>query len=198
MANFFHEMQQLAADYNRLRPLLISTGWVSAEEVPVLSTLGMELNINKVIGSLDAQWSGLHMHQDTHSFTPGLEALPEESIRHTAIRGRAFTVSGYARPLGPDGRRRNDAGGALPFLVRPKSRNPGDRAVFDIVPAFHNTGAFFFPHTTHGVGRMPATDSVRYSFQAFYPSAEVWSELLPRISAGELREELSPGKLHGV
>ena len=54
-----------------------------------------------------------------------------------------------------------------------------------------NTGVFFFPHTLHGVGRMPEIGpaggpSMRYSFQVFYPERETWNRLIkPRIDVGE-------------
>jgi hypothetical protein len=76
-------------------------------------------------------------------------------------------------------------GGGLPFLVRESARNPGDKAVFDLVAADHNTGASFFPHTTHGVGRMPARESVRYSFQSFYPAAQAWNRITWRLAFGD-------------
>ena len=87
-------------------------------------------------------------------------------------------------------------GGALPFMLRGSTRNAGDKAIFDVVPAHHNTGAFFFPHTTHGVGRMPAVGpqggaSIRYSFQVFFPELETWTKAIePRIASGELAREL--------
>jgi hypothetical protein len=137
------------------------------------------MNANRVIGSERARWSGLHLHNDRTRFNTALQAVPTHSIHHDTVKARALTVSGYARPLGRTGARMNDLGGALPFLVRPSARNPGDRAVLDILPAHHNSGALFFPHTIHGVSRMPP-GGVRYSFQAFFPAAAAWAEISQR------------------
>jgi len=178
----FEDLQNLGRSYNSVRETMIAGGCVTEAEAPPIAVDGMEMNLSRVIGSQDARWSGHALHQDTHRFNPGMQALPQGSVQHNSIRARAFTVSGYARPLGSDGERRNDWGGGLPFLVRPSARNMADKSVFDIVPANHNTGALFFPHTTHGVSRMPATNSVRYSFQAFYPASEAWKTISKRLS----------------
>ena len=145
---------------------------------------GVELNVNRVVGTVDAIWSGLHLHRDDTRFTNGLRALDETTIAHEAVLARALTISGYARPRDEAGVPRDDVGGALPFLLRDSAKNPGDRAVFDIVPARHNTGAFFFPWTVHGVGRM-VEGGVRYSFQAFFPRASEWRNIRERLAKGE-------------
>lgn len=192
----FEELQEFGRSYNAIREQMIASGKVTAEEAPAIAVDGAEMNINLVIGLPGHQWSGLHLHRDMLRFNDSLTALNEESIRHAAVTSRAFTFSGYSRPIAEDGTRMNDMGGALPFMLRQSTRNAGDRAIFDIVPAHHNTGAFFFPHTTHGVARMPEIGptggpSIRYSFQVFFPELEAWEKaLVPRIESGELAREL--------
>lgn len=82
-------------------------------------------------------------------------------------------------------------------MVRDGVKHPGDRGVFDVVLAKHNTGAWFFPHTVHGVARM-TPGSLRYSFQAFFPRRDVWErDIRPRIARGELARELTEAARHG-
>lgn len=190
-------LQDLGRSYNAARSGLIAAGVATAASVPPVAPDGMELVVNRVVGTRAAAWSGLPLHTDDSRFNAALRALHEGSVRHDQVRGRALTVSGYARALAPSGERMNDLGGALPFVVRPEARNPGDAAVFDIVPAHHNTGVVFFPRTIHGVGRMPA-GSVRYSFQAFYPSHAAWQAIAQRIAAGELEHELAAALVREV
>ncbi len=185
-----------ADDYNALRPLLLAQG-VRPEEAPEIAPEGLELNVNKVVGTRRAVWSGLHPHRDMRRFNDALVALDEQSVRHAAIRARALTFSAYFRPLDAEGRRREDAGGALSFQLRAGMRQPGDRAIWDCVLAQHNVGTVFFPHTVHGVARM-VPDSVRYSFQVFFPGREAWEgEIQPRIASGELADELAVASRRG-
>jgi hypothetical protein len=185
----FQDLQAFGESFNGIREKLLATGRAKPEEVPAIASRGMEMNVNRVVGAPQARWSGLHLHRDMTRFVNSLQALGPDSVRHAAIRARALTVSGYARPVGADGNRRNDLGGALSFHLRPAARRAGDRDVFDVVAADHNTGAFFFPHTTHGVARM-TPGGIRYSFQAFFPAMVEWNAIERRISAGELRREL--------
>lgn len=194
LGQLWHALQQLGRSYNAASAGLIDAGLATADVMPALALDGMELVVNRVVGTGAAAWSGLPLHTDDARFNAALRALRPGSVRHDQVRGRVLTVSGYARPLGPDGARMNDLGGALPFVVRPGARNPGDAAVFDIVPAHHNTGVVFLPRTVHGVGRMPA-GSVRYSFQAFYPSQPAWQAIARRIEAGELDRELAAARV---
>lgn len=185
------ELIEFGKSYNAVREEMIASGYATAEEVPEIAAEAGEMNFNLVIGLPGHQFSGLRLHQDMTRFTAGLEAIRESSVYHTAVRARAFTMSGYARPIGPDGQRMNDIGGALPFITRKGAWQDGERGVLDIVPAYHNTGAFFFPHTTHAVARMPPTGSFRYSFQVFFPEKNAWEqEILPRIEEGELQREV--------
>ena len=157
---------------------------------------GMEMNVNCVVGGPAAQWSGLHPHQDMKRFTDGLRALPPESIRHAAVRARALTISVYFRRTTEHHQRMPSTGGALTFTTPEPARGPGERNVFDIVLADHNTGAIFLPSTIHGVARMPVMPDIRYSAQAFFPEKAVWeSEIMPRIDSGELVRELDQAKL---
>jgi len=185
----FQDMQAFGESFNAVREKLLATGKVKPEEVPEIATRGIEMNVNRVVGAPQARWSGLHLHRDMTRFIDSLLAMPPQSVRHAAIRARALTVSGYARPVGLDGNRRNDLGGALTFHVRSGAKHAGDRDVFDVVAANHNTGAFFFPQTTHGVARM-TPGGIRYSFQAFFPAMAAWKVIERRIAAGELRREL--------
>lgn len=193
LRDLYDDLVEFANSYNAARARMIETGEVTAEEVPALAAEGAEMNVNLVVGSPAAQYSGLHLHQDMNRFTAALEAIRDSSVYHTAVRGRAFTFAGYARPIGENGERMNDIGGALPFILRRGMRAEGERAIFDIHEAHHNTGAFFYPHTLHGVARMPPAPqgSYRYSFQVFYPEQRVWTEeVAPRIESGELAEEV--------
>lgn len=196
LKSMFEELQEFGRSYNAVREQMIASGLVKAADAPPIAVEGAEMNVNLVIGGPGHQWTGLHMHRDMVRFNDSLIALDKEGVRHAAITARAFTFSGYARPLGEDGGRMNDAGGALPFFLRDATHNPGDKKIFDVVPAHHNTGAFFFPHTTHGVGRMPEVNtygvpSMRYSFQVFFPEETTWNTLIkPRIESGELAREL--------
>lgn len=177
----FRALQNFGRSFNALRPVLLANG-VTPEEAPELAVEGMELNVNRV----QPPWSGLHPHQDHHRFTAAAQRLSADTLRHAAVRGRVFTVSGYARRTRADGSPANDLGGALTFYVRRGVRGPEDKAVHDVVAADHNTGAAFFAHTLHGVSRMTAPGSVRYSFQAFYPSRTAWEAIAKRIAGGEL------------
>ena len=183
--------------YNRHRQLMIDSGLVSAEEIPEIASDGLEMNVNRVIGVDGAQWSGLHPHRDMRRFNDALVALGTDSVRHAAIRARALTFSAYFRPLDKEGKRMNDTGGALAIQLRTGVRQLGDRGIWDCVLADHNTGAWFFPHTVHGVSRMQP-GGVRYSFQVFYPQRDVWeTKILPRITSGELAKELAEAARHG-
>jgi len=184
IARLFTALQNVGYGYNLARERAARARKIASWMMPAIAVAGMELNVNRVVGTSDAVWSGLHLHTDMTRFNTSLRALDHASVAHAAVRARVFTVTGYARPIGADGSRLNDLGGALPMIVRPGARNPGDRAVFDIVPAYHNSGAFFFAGTVHGVGRM-TIGGVRYSFQAFYPSAVGWDDINRRIAAGE-------------
>ena len=197
LRRLYRALQAWAASWNAQRPMLIAAGLIDADEAPEIAPQGIEMNVNRVVGSDRALWSGLHLHRDMHRFTDGLRALDESSVRHAAIRARGLTVSAYFRPLDAAGRRLSDTGGALVFMVRDGARNPGDRGVFDVVLAEHNTGAWFFPHTVHGVARM-APGSVRYSFQAFFPRRDAWErDIQPRIARGELARELAEAARRG-
>jgi len=190
LGRLWQALEDLGRSYNATSAAAIDAGLATADTMPALAPDGMELVVNRVVGTRAAAWSGLPLHTDDSRFNNALRALGEGSVRHDQVRGRVLTASGYARPLSPSGERMNDLGGALPFIVRPQARNPGDAAVFGIVPAHHNTGVIFFPRTVHGVGRMPA-GSVRYSFQAFYPSRAAWAVIAQRIASGELERELA-------
>lgn len=176
----FAGLQELGRRYNDLRPVLLASG-VPEAEAPEIAVEGMELNVNKVI----PPWSGLHPHQDHHRFTAAAQRVLPGDVRHAAMRARVFTISGYARPRGPDGNPLNDAGGALTFYVRRGARSAEEKAIHDVVLAAHNTGAAFFAHTLHGVARMTRPGSVRYSFQAFFPEASAWREIAARLLGGE-------------
>jgi hypothetical protein len=168
---------QLGESYNRTRARLIEAGAVRAQDIQELACDGVEININRVVGTPGAVWSGLHLHTDDTRFTAALKAMDPASIGHRTVLARAFTISGYARRRRSDGSPQNDLGGALPFIIRPQALNRGgDKTIIDIVPAFHNTGAFFFPKTVHGVSRM-IEGGVRYSFQAFFPSLDGWRSI---------------------
>jgi hypothetical protein len=182
LADLYAALQEFGESFSQLRAVMIETGCIGEDEVQELAVEGMELNVNRVIGAREAVWTGLHLHTDDARFSPALRALDISTIAHDAVRARAFTVSGYARRRGENGAPLNDMGGALPFFVRSGARNPGDQAVFDIIPADHNAGAFFFPKTVHGVSRM-VEGGVRYSFQAFFPSARAWRKIKARIAA---------------
>ncbi len=193
----YHDLQTWGTGYNRHRQMMIDSGLVTAEEVPEIAPEGLEMNVNRVIGVDGAQWSGLHPHRDMRRFNDALVALGTDSVRHAAIRARALTFSAYFRPLGADGKRMNDSGGALSFQLRRSVRQPGDRGIWDCVQADHNTGAWFFPHTVHGVSRMQP-GGVRYSFQVFYPARTEWeTEILPRIQNGDLAKELAEASRRG-
>lgn len=160
---------------------------------PKISPEGVELNVNCVLGAPAAQWRGLHLHKDMFRFTDGLQGLSEDSIRHAAIRSRALTISVYFRREDARSARLRSPGGALVFVEPTNARKPGERAIFDIVLADHNSGAIFLPSTVHGVGGMPQRAEIRYSAQAFFPELSAWeNEIRPRIEAGELEEELQP------
>ncbi len=188
LAELFRTLQNFGESFNRLRVTMLEAGAIRENQILELGVEGMELNVNRVMGVPEAVWSGHHLHTDDARFNAALRAIDPTAIAHDAVRGRAFTISGYARRRGEDGAPMNDIGGALPFVVREGARNPGDQAVFDIVPAHHNTGAFFFPQTVHGVSRM-VEGGVRYSFQAFYPSAAAWRKIKRRMAASRSKAD---------
>lgn len=172
----YTSIKQFGESYNRARARLIEAGQVRAEDFQELACDGVEMNVNRVVGAPGAVWSGLHLHTDDTRFIPALKALDPASIGHRLVLARAFTISGYARRRHSDGSPQNDLGGALPFIIRPQALNHSGKTVVDIVPAYHNTGAFFFPKTVHGVSRM-IEGGVRYSFQAFFPRVDGWRSI---------------------
>ncbi len=186
LAALFRAMQTFGHAFNANRRKLIASGLVSPEEAPEIAVEGLDMNHNRVVEG----WTGLHPHEDQLRFTAGAMRLPKTSIRHQLQQARVVTVSGYSRPLTATGARLHDLGGALTFHVRKNVRGPEDKAIHDVVSAVHGTGAVFFAHTMHGVARMTAPGSVRYSFQAFFPARAVWDEVVPRIDRGELMAEL--------
>jgi hypothetical protein len=181
----FKALQELGRTYNAVLATMLASGRINEEDAAPIAAEGMEMNVNRTVGTNSAQWSGLHLHDDRTRFNRGLQAIPANSVHHDTVKARALTVSGYARPVAADGSRMNDLGGALPLILKETARNPGDKGVLDIVPAHHNTGALFYPGTVHGVARMPI-GGVRYSFQAFFPLQSAWTDIERRIHDGEL------------
>lgn len=145
LAMLYASIVRFGESFNRVRAQLIEAGAIRAGDVPELACEGVELNVNRVVGIPDAVWSGLHLHTDDTRFTPGLRALDTASLAHRAVRARVFTISGYARRRAADGSPQNDLGGALPFIIKAQGAGDANATSVDIVPAHHNTGAFFFP-----------------------------------------------------
>ena len=186
----YEAMIAFAESYNRL------VEKADVQNVPTaIAPEGIELNVNCVVGGPAAQWSGLHPHQDMLRFTDGLRALPPDSIRHTAVKARALTISVYFRRDHEQQEGKHSTGGGLTFEVPEHARRPGELNIFDFMPADHNTGAIFLPSTRHGVARMPIEPDIRYSAQAFFPDRTVWeSEIKPRIDSGEIVRELQQAR----
>lgn len=179
LTGLFGALQRVGEAYNARRTSWISAGLLAPEEAPEVSIDGMELNVNRVT----AGWTGLHPHQDQNRFTEAARRVPTTSLQHQLQAARVLTISGYARPVGPDGGRLDDLGGALTFFVRAHERGPADGAIHDVVAARHGTGAIFLARTTHGVSRMNVPGSVRYSFQTFFPAQSVWDKFMNAAAA---------------
>lgn len=179
LACLFQALQGVGESFNARRAALLAQGLVAEHEAPEVAVEGMELNLNRVVHG----WTGLHPHQDHHRFTQAARRIDRDSTLHRLQGARVLTVSGYARPAGPDGRRMDDLGGALTFYLRPHERGPADGAIHDVVAARHGSAAIFLARTVHGVSRMHLPGSVRYSFQAFFPARSTWEALQPHGNA---------------
>lgn len=103
LRRLYHALQLWAESWNTRRPALIAAGLIDAREAPEIAPEGVEMNVNRVVGTDRAVWSGLHLHRDMHRFTDGLRALDETSgaaRRHSrpgADGERLFPASQWGR-----------------------------------------------------------------------------------------------------